>query len=250
MTSDTGNNHRRTAIIVGVLFIIATAFLFIGEAVYKPFLGSPDYLELAYPNRSTVVFGIMLEYICVLAMPLIPAFFFPVLRKHSEALAIAYIIFRSLEGIILIAVAEVGKLSLIGISQDYLANSEADATYFHAIGNAMKSFIAWGDTAGLMYNIVFTLGGFTVYTVLFQSRLIPRWLSGWGLMAIAVLLVGVVLGPFVSIMGSMELFFVLPIAVQEMVMALWLIIRGFNPSAIEPESKPSDVGRGLRMARA
>jgi len=65
------NTHRKTAVIVGVLFIIATAFLFIGEAFYKPILSSPDYLEITYPNRTVVIIGILLEFICVLAMPVL-----------------------------------------------------------------------------------------------------------------------------------------------------------------------------------
>ena len=43
--------HRKTAIIVGVLFIIATAFLFIGGSFYGPVLDTPNYLETVYPQR-------------------------------------------------------------------------------------------------------------------------------------------------------------------------------------------------------
>ncbi len=50
-TNERKNTERKSAVIVGVLFIIATTFLFIGEAVYKPILSSPDYLEITYPNR-------------------------------------------------------------------------------------------------------------------------------------------------------------------------------------------------------
>jgi len=48
------NTNRKTAVIVGILFIIATAFLFIGEAFYNPILSSPDYLDNAYSNRLIV----------------------------------------------------------------------------------------------------------------------------------------------------------------------------------------------------
>jgi hypothetical protein len=64
------NTSRKTAIIVGVLFIIATLFLFVGEAFYQPVLLSPDYLETAYPNRMIATLGIQVEFACVLAIPL------------------------------------------------------------------------------------------------------------------------------------------------------------------------------------
>ena len=54
------NSNRKTAIIVGVLFIFAIVMLFIGESLYKPILDSPDYLDNAYPNRIVVIIGILL----------------------------------------------------------------------------------------------------------------------------------------------------------------------------------------------
>lgn len=125
------NKHRKTAILVGLLFIVATVFLFVGEAVYKPILSSPDYLEITYPNRTTVIVGVLLEFVIVLAMPLIAVVAFPILKKHNEVLAIGYIVFRTLESVILIAVAEINKLSLIGVSEGYLKGG-ADAAHFHA----------------------------------------------------------------------------------------------------------------------
>jgi hypothetical protein len=68
----TQNAYKKNAIIVGILFIIATAFLFIGEAFYGPILNVPDFLETAYPNRITAIIGTLIEFTCVLAIPLIP----------------------------------------------------------------------------------------------------------------------------------------------------------------------------------
>ena len=227
------NTYRKNAVIVGVLFIIATAFLFVGEAVYKPILGSPDYLELAYPNRTTVIIGVLIEFICVLAIPLIPIFAFPILKKHNEVLAIGYIFFRALEAVILISVAEINKLSLIGVSEEYLKGG-VDAAYFQTIGSAIQAENVWGDTTGMVYNIVFVIGALILYSVLYRSKLVSRWLSVWGLIAAVDLLIGAVLGSFIEISLAMELVVILPIAAQEMVMALWLIVKGFNSPAHGP----------------
>ncbi len=242
LTKEGINTYRKTGIIVGVLFVIATAFLFIGEAIYKPILGSANYLELAYPNRTTVIIGVLLEFICVLAIPLIPVFAFPILKKHNEALAIGYIVFRALEAVILISVAEINKLSLIGVSQEYLKGG-VDAAYYQTIGRSIQSETYWGDTAGLIYNIVFIFGGLMFYWVLYQSKLVPRWISVWGLFAAVVLLIGVILAPFIELSLAMELVVILPIAVQEMVMAGWLIVKGFNPVAIEPSTIDTEYER-------
>ncbi len=230
------NTYRKNAIIVGVLFIIATAFLFIGESFYKPILSSPDYLELAYPNRIIVVIGLLLEFTCVLAIPLIPVFLFPVLRKHNEPLALGYVVFRLFETVLFVAVI-LNKLSLISVSENYLNNGGLDASYFQNFGSSIQSWNAW---AWLIYVMVFTLGALMLYVALYQSKLVPHFISGWGFIAAVLLLTGIVLSMVeVNLMlpeGAFELIFAAPIAVQEMVFAVWLIVKGFNPSAIASQT--------------
>ncbi len=82
--------------------------------------------------------------------------------------------------------------------------------------------------------IVFPLGALMFYTALFRSQLIPRWISGWGLAAVAIWLGVGVSGVFGLIDPTSTIGAVLsvPIGVQEMVMAVWLIAKGFNSSAI------------------
>jgi hypothetical protein len=224
--------NRKTAITVGVLFIIATVFLFIGEAFYDPILSSPDYLDIAYPNRILVIIGILLEFSCVIAIPLIPVFLFPILREHYEALALGYVVFRLLEAVLFIMV-EINKLSLINVSQGYLNRGGMDASYFQNVGSSIQS---WNDWAFSFYVVVFTLGALMFYSVLYKSKLVPRFISAWGFIAAALLLTGIVLimvDAFTGISGlGLELVFALPIAVNEMVLAVWLIVKGFNPAAI------------------
>ena len=112
------DTSRKNAIIVGILFIIATVMLFVGGAFYEPILSSPDYLESAYPNRIIVIIGILLEFTKIPAIALIPVFLFPILRKHNEALALGYVVFRLLEAVLLVGI-DINKLSLISVSRDY-----------------------------------------------------------------------------------------------------------------------------------
>ena len=233
------NSTRKTAIIVGVLFIFAIVMLFIGEAFYKPILDSPDYLDNAYPNRIVVIIGILLEFTGVPAVVLIPVFLFPILKKHNEALALGYVGFRLFEAAIL-SVAYINKLSLINLSQDYLNKGGVDASYFQYIGSSIQSVNNWAGTTGLIYLIVFALGSLMLYSVLYKSKLIPRFISAWGFIAAIVLLTGSVLANidmFTEISGlGLELIFATPIFVAEMMLSIWLIVKGFNPSAIASES--------------
>ena len=225
------NTSRKTAIIVGVLFIIATAFLFIGEAFYDPILSSPDYLEIAYPNRTTVVIGMLLEFACVIAIPLIPVFLFPILREHYEALALGYVVFRSLEAVLFVIV-EINKLSLINVSEGCLNSGGLDASFFQNIGSSIQAVNTWAFS---IYVLVFAIGALALNSVLYRSKLVPRFISAWGFIAAAVMLIGTVLVMLEMFTGisdmALQLIIAAPIAVQEMVLAVWLIVKGFNSSA-------------------
>lgn len=226
------NTHRKTAIIVGVLFILAIVTLFIGEAFYRPILDSPDYLDKAFPNEITVIIGILIEFIGYLGLVLIPVLLFPIFRKHSESLAVGYVSFRLFE-VVLLTVAQINKLSLIKLSMDFLKSSAADVSYFQAIGNRINSVIYWINSDGLIYLIVYIIGALILYYALYKSRLIPRFLPVWGFIAAAALLIGTLLSTFGDISRALTILLVAPIALNELALSIWLIVKGFNPAAIK-----------------
>ena len=233
------NTSRKTAIIVGALFIMALVLFLIGQAIYEPILGSPDYLDNAYPNRAIVIIGILLEFISALAVVLIPVLLFPILKKYNEVLALGYVSFRLFEAVLL-SVAQIFKLSLVNLSQEYLNKGGVDVSYFKNTGNSIQSVIYWVDHDGLVYLFVFGIGALLFYSALYKSKLIPRWLSIWGLFSAVAILTASVMNTFdISLVLAMVL--IIPIGLQEQAMAIWLIVKGFNPSAIASESAKTDI---------
>ena len=217
---------RRTGIIVGILFIIATVFLFLGEPFYKPFLNAPDALTVVAQNKPRVLLGLGIELICILAMPLIGAFIFPVLRRVSTGMALSYFFFRSLEGIILVTVALTNKFAILSLSEAFLAGSDRAAS--EAALAIIRAQNIWADTAGPLYNVIFMCGALCLYALLFRARLVPRWISVWGLASVLVLGGASVSAIFVQLPIVWEVAAIAPLAVQEMVMAIWFIFRGFD----------------------
>ena len=238
------DSNRKTAIIVGVLFIFAIVMLFIGEALYKPILDSPDYLDNAYPNKTVVITGILLEFTGVPAVVLLSLFLFPVLKRYNEVLALGYVVFRLFEAALL-SVAYISKLLLVNLSQNYLSKGGVDASYFQYIGSSIQSVDHWAGTQGLIYHIAFTLGSLMLYYVLYRSKLVPRFISAWGFIAAIALLTGSVLINIDMFTGisevGLELIFALPIAVAEIMLSIWLIVKGFNPYAIDSGSARTDI---------
>ncbi|MDH3263580.1 MAG: DUF4386 domain-containing protein, partial [Paracoccaceae bacterium] len=132
----TAGTHRAVAALVGALFLNAILFLFLGEALYRPVLASPDVLSLAHPQRNVVTAGILLEWVATVPLILlIPVLLYPVLRPHGEALAVGYLAFRLLEAACL-TLADAGKLALVGLSQAYL-DAGAGASDFQPVAQAI-----------------------------------------------------------------------------------------------------------------
>jgi hypothetical protein len=231
---------RRTAKIVGILFMIGTFGIFIGQAFYDAILSSPEYLEITYPNRITVITGILVETVGYLGLVFIPLLLYPILKKHNEALALAYICFRLFESVLL-SVAQIIKLSIIGLSQDYLNNGGVDTSYFHNMGNSIQSVLYWVDSGGLISIVVFVIGALVLYYELYKTKLVPRWLSIWGLFSGVALVAGSLLFTLDIITAGLAVLLMIPLAVQEQVMALWMIIKGFNQSTLLPEPSVDTV---------
>lgn len=227
--------YRRTAVVVGVLFIAAIVLLFIGEAIYKPVLDEPDYLDTAHPDRAVVIVGLLVEYAGAPAVVAISLLLYPILRRHSEVLALGYVGFRVLEMGIL-SVAYVGRLSQVSLSEDYLAGSGADASSYRVAGNALESINDWAGTQGLIYLTIFSLGSLILYSALYRSELVPRFISIAGIVAALTLLIGSVLDSMHALGetpgAGVELIVAGPIAIVEVTLSVWLIARGFNQPAI------------------
>lgn len=225
-------SYRANAIWAGVFFIIATAFLFVGQALYQPALTDPDVLTAAADAETAVTLGVLIEYSCVLAIPLIAIALYPVLRGVSAALAIGYVAFRLFEAAIFFQ-QEADRLLVLGISREYVAAPTADTDQLDLLIRTMNGGEAWSGVTGSLYNLVFVVGMLMLNWMLWTSRLVPRWIAGWGMVSAVVLGTVAVAVLFVGLPDALAIALIAPLAVQEMVLALWFIIKGFDPVALE-----------------
>ena len=228
------DTNKKTARIVGVLFIIGTVAGILSVVFTGPILDDPDYLIKVSANENQILIGALLVLIMAFALAMVPVMLFPILKKHNEALALGSVVFRgALEAVTYIAIVIIW-LFLITLSQEYAKAGAPDASYFQDLGTLLLEAAVWINH---MLAIVFCLGALMIYYIFYQSKLIPRWLSVWGLIGAIIYLAEPLLGMFGS---ALEILFV-PLAVQEMVFAVWLIVKGFNSSAIASGSPKTDI---------
>jgi hypothetical protein len=222
------NTNKTTARIVGALFIIATVTAILGMGFLGSTLDAPDYLVNVPENETQVIIAVILESILAVSVFGIGIVMFPILKRHVESLALGYVGIRLTEAIF-VMVASISLLSLLTVCQEYVAGA-ADVSDYQPLGTLLLALRDWAFVFGTF--IFLGLGGLFLNYLLYRSRLIPRWLSVWGLIGAALILLTGVLGLFgLDPESSTTTFLAAPIAVQEMVFAVWLIVKGFNSSA-------------------
>ncbi len=223
------NTNKKTAIIVGVLYIIGTVAGVLSVVVTGPILGDSDYLAKVAANANRLTIGTLLVLLMALALAMVPVMLFPIFRKINEILAVGYVVFRgALETMTYIA-GVITWLFLLIVGREYVAAGAPDASYFKTLGALLRD---GHDAISPILIIVFSLGALMLYFVFYQSKLIPRWISGWGFFAIIVHLATgfLIMFHLQSPFSTINIVMNAPIALQEMVMAVWLIVKGFNPS--------------------
>lgn len=222
--------HQSIARIVGILFITATVPFSLSVIILLPVLSAPDFLAQVSLQQDRVSVGIFLELVNHIAVVSIAVLLYPVLKQFSERLALGYVVARSIEAV-LFAIATMHLLTLIFLSHEFVAAGSPAAAHFHTLSNVLLAGHDW-DSAPLAF-IAFSLGALMMNYMLYRTRLVPRWISIFGLLAAASILTARLMLLFglglssntVAMMDS-------PIFLQEMVFAVWLIFKGFDRSAL------------------
>jgi len=238
------NNFRKFAISAGILFIIydivdILSFLFLGPVT------APNYLVRVYENAGLVGTGAFLLIIGGLCASGIAISLYPVLKKFNPVLALGPVGFRISEGVLRI-VSVCALLSIVSLSQLFVKAGAPDSSYFQTLGALLYAAYRWVGNVGSL--LTFSIGCTLYYIIFYRTKLVPRWLSIWGLVfgiagiiSCALVCVGLI-APF----GPEQVVMVIPMLPQEIVLAVWLIIKGFHPSAIA--SLPAKTATNERVS--
>ena len=198
-----------------------------GGGSLESILDVPDYLISVSANKTQVTIGVSLELVNGIAVIGIAIMLFPILKQHDEGLALGYVGFRIIESILCIVTAII-PLLLITLSKEY---SEApDAPYIQSLGTILRTLRS--DLAEILIPLFFSLGALLFYSLLYKSKLIPRFISAWGFIG-AIFIFTLI---FLEVGVIINLILVLPIILNEIFLGIWLISKGFRPSPITTES--------------
>jgi Domain of unknown function (DUF4386) len=229
------DSTRKTALVAGIFYVIT--FVSIPTlapplALYSSVTGK-DFI-ISSSTDTGALWGGFLEVIVALAGIGTAITLYPVVKRQNHGMALGFVTARTLEAaMIFTGVASI--LSLVTLHQDLGTADGADAATLVTVG---ASHVA---TYHCAFNAIL-LG-----TLLYRSGLVPRALPLIGLIGAPLHLTAVVLTMFgvVDRVGTVTGIAVIPIAVWEFSLGVYLIVKGFKPcpitDAIREDATPPAV---------
>jgi hypothetical protein len=221
-------NSKANARITGVLFILGTVPSVAAGLLWAPLVSSPDYLSTMAANSVQIL---LLALFDILFLGLVCAgigiSLYPVLKRHGEGLALGAMGFRLIEGALQIVGAFV-LVALLAVSQEFVKAGSPPDSFFQPVGAAIKAVRDWAANGSAVFP--WCIGAFIYYTIFYRTRLVPRWLSVWGMLGLTLFLVSAfaVMFGFIGSFSTIQMLLSLPILVQELVLAVWLIVKGYK----------------------
>jgi hypothetical protein len=210
-------------------------------------VSAPDHLTAISTNEGQMILFTAVKFIMGIACAGIGLALYPILKKYNEGLAFGAAGFRVIEGMVDV-VGALLLVALLALSQEFMKAGAPKSSYFQTADVLVNAGIGWFTNVAML--LTFGIGALMYYVVFYQFRLVPRWISVWGLIGITLTIIGAVLVMFHLIppAGTIQIILNLPILPQEMVLAVWLIAKGVNPSPVASLSAKTATNELLSAA--
>jgi hypothetical protein len=231
--------YRRTALVVGALFLVTYATSIPAKfALYPPLLEEADYI-LSSGHDTQVLWGAFAEVVLIIANIGTAVAIYPLLRRQHAGLALGFVTARVMESVF-IAVGVLSVLTVVTMRQDFAATDGADSAAVAAVGDALVALQEWTFVLGPNFTVGVGNGLILGY-LLYRSGLVPRGLA----------MLGLVGGPLICIAGTALMFGVMeqgspwqmitgiPEFFWELGLGLYLVVKGFKPSPLTTGSAAS-----------
>jgi hypothetical protein len=222
--------YRKTAAVVGVLFILGTVPALLSLPLALNTVNAPDHLTAISTNAGQMILFTAIKLFMGFACAGIGLALYPILKKFNEGLAFGAAGFRVIEGMTSV-VGALLYIVLLALSQEFVKAGAPASSYFQTADVLINTGINWFRDVAML--LAFGIGALMYYVVFYQSKLVPRWLTVWGLAGITLTIISTLLVMFHLIppFGTIQVVLNLVILPQELVLAVWLILKGFDPSA-------------------
>ncbi|MCR8645462.1 DUF4386 domain-containing protein [Paenibacillus sp. N1-5-1-14] len=223
MPSTSTHSTRKSAVIIGVLFLVG---LVTGIFSVVPVIDGTDYLAKSSTDVNQVLIGGSSQLLMIAAYVGIPIMLYPILSPSRKGLALGSAAFGIISGVF-IMIGVIILLLLLKLSEDFAKVGSLNGSYFEILGGLLRE---GRDLINhVATTLTFVVAMFLFNFIFFQVKIVPRWLSLLGLIG-SILSIAASLFFMLRLIGLDSTYMVLnfPIAIQQLILAIWLILRGFN----------------------
>lgn len=220
------NSFRKTARVVGAVWLVGFILAVVGNGMIQSILGAPDYLSKVSANSMQVAIGGLVMLVCAAAEVALGVLMFPVFKRFSERMAFGYFGAKILDAVFFV-VWVMFLLIQIPLGSEFLKAGVTGTSYLQVLSTVS---IQVSQYAYQISQIAVVLAGFLLCYMFYRTKLVPRWMAVWGLVGYAILLGGSVL----EVLGfNLQLIQTIPGGLFELFICVWLIAKGFNFSALD-----------------
>jgi hypothetical protein len=235
------NVYRTTARVVGVVYLAGFVVGIGGNILIQSILGAPNRLSAVAANSTMLAIGAILWLLAVVGDAAHGVLMFPILKRHSERMAIGYLAARIVDAIF-IAVMVLFALIQIPLGSEYLKAAAPDVPSLQALSTLFSQAQLYAYEIGMS---ALGVSGMLLCITLYRAKLLPRWLAIWGLVGYAIIFCGMLSAVMGSGLGDLSS---LPGGLWEIFVGVWLIVKGFNAPAIVPQA-PSTSNLAAPLVR-
>lgn len=218
--------HKTAARTFGIFFLIAFLSYGIGSGLVESVVSVPDFLSTIYNNQTKIIIGVILMALVHTIVNIgLPVIMFPILKPFNRTLTYGYLSAAITASVVLV-VGAIFLLLLLPVSNEYAKLGTANTTYFETLGITLKKGGYYSYQIGMA---IWGVGGLMLCSLLYRSKLVPRFISTWGFIGYIVFISGTIFELFGYNVGVI---LSIPGGLFEISLSIWLIIKGFNASKL------------------
>jgi len=216
--------------IIGILLL--TSFI-LGVVIYQvlqgPVLFADDFLTATSDNKYPIILSTVLGLLNGIITIVIAVLILPVFKQYNYSLSFLYLSF-AIASFAMIAIDNVSSLSILELSISHLKYEANNDGTFEVISELLYQKHWWTHYMSLLSSTFYL---FTFYLLFYISKLIPKILSVFGLIAVSMMFIEILS----SIFGqSMGMILMLPLGIAQISLVVWLLIKGIK-------QQPNTIGK-------
>jgi len=218
------SSNKKNSRIAGILIILG---IIAGVLSIVPSVESENFLKEVYSNRNQVLTGAIFQFFLVPIYIGFSLILYQILRNYNNALSIGFVGFRIMAGVFQL----IGIILLpifILLSQKYLAQTTSELVFYETLGEMLQLFRDLTNHLGVM--LATGLGNLLLYYIFYKGKHIPVWLSLWGIIGNTLIMLAsfLILFQLIEVVSTEYGIMTIPLVLQEVVLAIWLMIKGLK----------------------